>query len=82
MQKTPSMPTKHQVCQPKQQVRPILTYAVLSQCNFFRKFTHVSGVQFTDKKMRWRTKDDKYEVCVQWATLANTLEMRGTKVSK
>ena len=54
---------KQQVCQPKQHVRPILIYAVLSRCNFCRKFTHFSGVQFTGQKMRWRTKNNKYQVC-------------------
>ena len=29
---------------------------------FFRKFTHLSGAQFTGKKMRWRPKNDKDEV--------------------
>ena len=57
MQKTPSTPTeKQQVRQQKQQVRPILIDAVLSRCNFCRKFKHFSGVQFTGQKMRWRTK--------------------------
>ena len=51
---------KKQVRQPKQQVWPISMYAVLSQGNFM----HFSGIQFTGQKMRWRPKNDKYEVCV------------------
>ena len=60
---------KQQRRQPKQQVRPILIYAVLSQCNFCRKFTHFSGIQSTGQKMRWRTKNDKYEVCSLFSIL-------------
>ena len=52
---TPSQCRRHQIC-------PILIYAVLLQSNLCRKFTHFSGVQFTGQKLRWRTKNDKYEV--------------------
>ena len=42
--------------------KQILIYAVLSRCNFCRKFTHFFGVPFTGLKIWWRTKNDKYEV--------------------
>ena len=76
---TPSQCRRHQVCQPKQQVRqpkqkvrPISIYAVLLRCNFCRKFTQFSGVQFTGQEMRWRTKNDKYQV---WSGQFHTLAM-------
>ena len=58
--------TKHQVRNFNQKSTPkkqILIYAVLSRCNFCRKFTHFSGIQFTGQKMRWRTQNDKYQIC-------------------
>ena len=71
---------KYQVRQTKRQVRnfnqkstpkkQMLIYAVLSRCNFCRKFTHFFGVPFTGLKIWWRTKNDKYEVCMTKGLLA------------
>ena len=44
--------------------KQILVYSVLSRGNFCREFTHFFGVPFTGLKIWWRTKNDKYEVCV------------------
>ena len=38
---------------------------------FCRKFTHFSGVRFTGQKMRWRTKNDKYQVCATATSISN-----------
>ena len=40
----------------------ILIYAVLSGGKFCREFTHFFGVLFLGKKIRWRTKNDYYQV--------------------
>ena len=40
----------------------ILIYAVLSRGKFCREFTHFFGVLFLGKKIRWRTKNDYYQV--------------------
>ena len=44
----------------------ILIYAVLSRGKFCREFTHFFGVLFLGKKIRWRTKNDYYEVCLRY----------------
>ena len=57
--------------------------SVFWRCYFCRKFTHFSGVQFIGQKTRWRTKNDKYQVCyllpkthflVRKNTLSNIVE--------
>ena len=40
----------------------MLIFAVLSRGKFCREFTHFFGVLFLGKKIRWRTKNDYYQV--------------------
>ena len=64
---TPPKCRRHQVRQPKTASTPTKTASTvnidLRDAIFVKKFTHFSGVPFTDQKMWWHTKNDKYEVC-------------------
>ena len=53
----------------------ILIYAVLSRGKFCREFTHFFGVLFLGKKIRWRTKNDYYQVWVWCALFQNVSEL-------
>merc|ERR1712018_344976 len=86
--KKPSTPTKYQVRQPKYQVRqpkyqvcqPKI-YAVLSRGNLCRKFTYFFGVLFASQNVWWRTKKDKYQVCVHaWYSLFTVTRIKKYKI--
>ena len=63
MPRTPSTPTKTARTPTKTANTPNIDLCSFVARQFPpRKFTYFSGVQFTGQKMRWCTKNDKYEV--------------------
>ena len=53
------------ICVPKHWYLVNTVYTVLAQHNFCHKFTQLFGVPFTGLKNMCRTKNDKYQVCIE-----------------